>query len=124
MQDKYTIGSVTIVQLVGLQAKPKIASAQSDGAVRAADPVPPSAAAGFGNDLSLPIDEIAASSYNLKAAPSLGLVPSPLGARIALEAGADRPVADANAHRQRNSFSCYNIAECYRTCYLRGRQSR
>lgn len=97
MQDKYTIGSVTIVQLVGLQAKPKIASAQSDGAVRAADPVPPSAAAGFGNDFSLPIDEIAVSSNNLKAAPSLGLVTNPLGARIALEAGADRPVADANA---------------------------
>lgn len=97
MQDKYAIGPVTIVQLVGLQAKPKITSVQADGTVRAADPVPQSAAVGFGNDISIPIDEIVAGSHNLKVTASLGLVTSPMGARIALEAGADRPVVDANA---------------------------
>lgn len=97
MQDKYSIGPVTIVQLVGLQAKPKIASAQVDAAVRAADAVPMSAAVRFSNDLAMPIEEISTSSHNLKAAPSLGLsVPLP-SATISLEAGADRPVADANA---------------------------
>lgn len=97
MQDKYTIGPVTIVQLVGLQAKPKITSVQADGAGRAADPVPPSAAVDLGNDFPIPINEIVASSHNLKVTASLGLVTSPPGARIALEAGADRPVVDANA---------------------------
>jgi hypothetical protein len=109
MQDKYTIGPVTIVQLVGLQAKPKITSVQADGAVRAADLVPSSAAVGLGNDLSMPIDEIIASSHNLKTAPSLGLVTSPPGARIALEAGADRPVVDADAPAPAIDLSAFDL---------------
>ncbi len=58
MQDKYNIGPVTIVQLVGLSAKPRIASVQTDVAARAADPIPMSAAAGFGDDVSRPVADL------------------------------------------------------------------
>ncbi len=97
MLDKFTIGPVTIVQLVGLNAKPRIPSAQADGAVRAADPIPLSAAAGLGEGLSQPIAEIEASSFAVRAAPILGLSADPVRAQISLESGADRPVVDANA---------------------------
>jgi hypothetical protein len=97
MQDKFSIGPVNIVQLVGLTAKPRIASAQGDAAVRAADAVPPSAAAGLGDDLSQPVAEVAASYLNIKAAPVLGLSADPAGSHIALEAGVDRPIVDASA---------------------------
>ncbi len=97
MQDKFSIGPVNIVQLVGLTAKPRIASAQADGAARAADATPPSAAAGLGDDLSQPVTEIASSYLNLKAAPGLNLSADPMGSHIALEAGVDRPIVDANA---------------------------
>jgi hypothetical protein len=97
MQDKFSIGPVNIVQLVGLTAKPRIASAQGDAAVRAADAVPPSAAAGLGDDLSQPLAEVAASYLNIKAAPVLGLSADPAGSHIALEAGVDRPIVDASA---------------------------
>ena len=50
MQDKFAIGPVTIVQLVGLNTKPRIASAQVDAAVRAADPLPPTTLAAAGAD--------------------------------------------------------------------------
>ncbi len=97
MQDKFSIGPVNIVQLVGLTAKPRIASAQADGAARAADPIPPSAAAGLGDDLSKPIAEIVSSYLNVKAAPVLNLSSDSMGSHIALEAGVDRPIVDANA---------------------------
>lgn len=97
MQDKFSIGPVNIVQLAGLTAKPRIASAQADGAARAADATPPSAAAGLGDDLSQTITEMASSYLNLKAAPVLNLSADPMGSQIALEAGVDRPIVDANA---------------------------
>jgi hypothetical protein len=97
MQDKFSIGPVNIVQLVGLNAKPRIASAQADGAVRAADAVPPSAAAGLGDDLSQPLAETASSYLNVKAAPALNLSADPMGGHIALEGGVDRPIVDASA---------------------------
>jgi hypothetical protein len=57
----------------------------------------------------MPINEIAASSHNLKVAASLGLVTSPPGARIALEAGADRPVVDANAPAAAINQSAFDL---------------
>jgi hypothetical protein len=97
MQDKFTIGPVTLVQLVGLTAKPRIASAQADGAVRAADPSPPSAAAGLGDELSQPIAELASSYLDIRAAPALGVSADPAGGQISFESGVDRPVVDASA---------------------------
>lgn len=97
MQDKYTIGPVTLVQLVGLTAKPRIASAQADGAVRAADPSPPSAAVGLGDELSQPVAELASSYLDLRAAPALGVSADPAGGQISLESGVDRPIVDASA---------------------------
>jgi hypothetical protein len=97
MQDKYNIGPVTIVQLVGLSAKPKIASVQTDAAARAADPVPMSAAAGFGDDMSQPLADVVPSFQSVKVMPALGLSADPVRSHISLEAGVDRPVVDANA---------------------------
>jgi hypothetical protein len=97
MQDKISIGPVTLVQLVGLSAKPRIASVQADGAVRPADAPPSSAVAGLGDGLSQVVNEIAGSFLNLKQVQSLNLVAENGGARIALEAGVDRPIADASA---------------------------
>lgn len=97
MQDKYNIGPVTIVQLVGLSAKPRIASVQTDVAARAADPIPMSAAAGFGDDVSQPVADIDISFQTVKAAPALGLSADPARGHISIEAGVDRPVVDANA---------------------------
>ena len=97
MQDKYNIGPVTIVQLVGLSAKPRIASVQTDVAARAADPIPMSAAAGFGDDVSQPVADLDISFQTVKAAPALGLSADPARGHISIEAGVDRPVVDANA---------------------------
>ena len=97
MQDKFSIGPVTFVQLVALTAKPRIASAQADGAVRAADHIPPSAAAGLGDDLSYTVNEIASSYLNLKSPPPLGLSADPIRGHISIEAGVDRPVAETFA---------------------------
>lgn len=97
MQDRFSIGPVTIVQLVGLTAKPRIASAQADGAARAADATPPSAAAGLGDNLTQPLANSEPSYLNLKPAPALSLTADPVGSHISLEAGVDRPVVDANA---------------------------
>lgn len=97
MQDKYNIGPVTIVQLVGLSAKPRIASVQTDVAARAADPIPMSAAAGFGDDVSQPVADLNISFQTVKAAPALGLSADPARGHISIEAGVDRPVVDANA---------------------------
>ena len=97
MQDKYNIGPVTIVQLVGLSAKPRIASVQTDVAARAADPIPMSAAAGFGDDVSQPVADLHISFQTVKAAPALGLSADPARGYISIEAGVDRPVVDANA---------------------------
>ena len=97
MQDKFSIGPVTFVQLVALTAKPRIASAQADGAVRAADSVPPSAAAGLGDDLSHTVNEIASSYLNLKSPPPLELSADPIRGHISIEAGVDRPVAETFA---------------------------
>lgn len=97
MQDKYNIGPVTIVQLVGLSAKPRIASVQTDAAARAADPIPISAAAGFGEDVSQPVADIVASVQSVKATQALGISADAPRGQISLEAGVDRPVVDANA---------------------------
>lgn len=97
MQDKYNIGPVTIVQLVGLSAKPKIASVQTDAAARAADPIPISAAAGFSEDVSQPIADLVSSFQSVKALPALGISADAVRGHISLEAGVDRPVVDANA---------------------------
>lgn len=97
MQDKYNIGPVTIVQLVGLSAKPRIASVQTDVAARAADPIPMSAAAGFGENVSQPVADLDISFQTVKAAPALGLSADPARGHISIEAGVDRPVVDANA---------------------------
>jgi hypothetical protein len=95
MQDKYSIGPVTLVQLVSLTAKPRIASAQADGAARTADTSPTFAVAGLGDELSQPVAEVASSFLNLKASPVLGLSADPARSHIALDAAVDRPVADA-----------------------------
>jgi hypothetical protein len=97
MQDKISIGPVTLVQLVGLSAKPRIASVQADGAVRSADAPPSSAVAGLGDGLNQPITDIQASFLNVKQAQSLNVVAENGGARIAFDSGVDRPVADASA---------------------------
>lgn len=97
MQDKLSIGPVTIVQLVGINAKPRIASVQTDAAVRAADLSPPSAAAGISDEIVPPVTNAASSFYNIKVAPALGLSADPLRNHISLESGVDRPVVDASA---------------------------
>lgn len=62
MQDRFAVGPVTFVQLVGLAASPRIPLARADGAAFAADHPPPSAAAGLGGypnpfvaDITLPV---------------------------------------------------------------------
>lgn len=107
MQDKFSIGPVTIVQLVGIAAKPRIASAQADGAARAADPIPPSAAAGLGDDLTQPISEIASSYLNLKASAALGVSADPVRGQLSMESGVDRPVVDASAPVSANDPSTF-----------------
>ena len=68
MQDKFVIGPVSIVQLVGLTAKPRIASAQVDAAVRAADVSPPvSAHVGIVQDMQDNVAEISVSYFDIKA---------------------------------------------------------
>lgn len=95
MQDKFAIGPVTIVQLVGLNTKPRIASAQVDAAVRAADPLPPTtlAAAGIGSELASKVSELVPEHFSIKAPPMLTLTAPQMHASIAFEAGVDRPVA-------------------------------
>ncbi len=91
MQDKFAIGPVTFVQLVGLATKPQIPSARADGAARAADHPPPSAAAGLGGKAQEPVSDIESSYFLIKGAPTLGLSADPLQAHIGFEAGVDRP---------------------------------
>ena len=94
MQDKFAIGPVTIVQLVGLNSKPRIASAPVDAAVRAADPQPPaSAAAGLGTELLEKVTAVDAISFDIKAPQALSLTAAPMHGSIALEAAVDRPVS-------------------------------
>lgn len=95
MQDKFAVGPVTFVQLVGLNAKPQIPSARADGAARAADHPPPSAAAGLGGEPQVPVSEIESSYFAVKPLPALGVSADPLRANIAFDSGVDRPVADA-----------------------------
>ncbi len=97
MQDKFAIGPVTIVQLVGLTTKPRIASAHVDAAVRAADPQPPaSAAAGLGAELHEIVDDIDAFSFGIKAPQALSLTATPMRGSISLEAAVDRPAPDSD----------------------------
>jgi len=95
MQDKFAIGPVTIVQLVGLNTKPRIASAQPDAAVRAADPLPPTtlAAAGIGSELSAKVGEVTPDHFSIKAPPMLTLTAPDMQAHIAFEGAVDRPVS-------------------------------
>jgi hypothetical protein len=94
MQDKFAIGPVTIVQLVGLTTKPRIASAQVDAAVRAADPLPPASAhAGIGQELLQTVGETSATFFDIKAPQALALTAAPMHASIGFEAGVDRAVA-------------------------------
>ena len=97
MQDQYVIGSVTIVQLVGLSVKPRIASARNDSAVRAADPSPLSAATGLGDMLPDPIHEIAPTLFDMKSTQSLGLAADVSTAHISFEAAVDRPAQNAES---------------------------
>ncbi len=97
MQDKYNIGQVTIVQLVGLNAKPKIASVAIDAAARAADIIPTSAAAGLGDDLTRPPAYLETSFQATTAAPQLGVSADPARSYMSSEGGVDRPAVDAKA---------------------------
>ena len=97
MQDKYNIGPVTIVQLVGLNAKPKIASVAIDAAARAADIIPTSAAAGLGDDLTRPPAYLETSFQATTAAPQLGVSADPARSYMSSEGGVDRPAVDAKA---------------------------
>ncbi len=91
IQDKFAVGPVTLVQLVGLAASPRIPSVRTDGAARAADSHPTSAAAGLGGDAQEPVAAIVSSYFALKVAPTLGVSADPLRAHISVEAGLDRP---------------------------------
>jgi hypothetical protein len=96
MQDKFAIGPVSIVQLVGLTSKPRIASAQVDAAVRAADlSLPVSAHVGIVQDLQDNVGEVSVSYFDIKAPQMLSLTAAPMHASIAFEAGVDRAVADS-----------------------------
>jgi hypothetical protein len=95
MQDKFAIGPVSIVQLVGLSSKPRIASAPVDAAVRAADLSPPvSAHVGIVQDLQDNVGEVPVSYFDIKSPQMLSLTAAPMHANIAFEAGVDRAVAD------------------------------
>ena len=96
MQDKFAIGPVTIVQLVGLNTKPRIASAQVDAAVRAADPLPPTtlAAAGIGSEIEVKIGDTVVTPFNIKAPPMLSLTAPDMHSAIAFEGAVDRPVSN------------------------------
>ena len=96
MQDKFAIGPVTFVQLVGLEAKARIPSAKADGAVRAADHPPTSAAAGLGGKAQQPVADIESTYFSIKAPASLGLSADPLRAHSSLESGVDRAVPEAS----------------------------
>lgn len=97
MQDRFAIGPVTIVQLVGLTTKPRIVSAQVDTAVRAADSLPPpSAGAGFGADMGDLVDTvqgIESSYFNLKTPASISLTAPVSGGAISFDAAVDRAVS-------------------------------
>jgi hypothetical protein len=98
MQDKFAIGPVTIVQLVGLNTKPRIASAQVDAAVRAADPQPPaSAAAGLGAELLEKVNAVDAITFDIKPPQALSLTAAPMHGSISLEAAVDRPVPGSDS---------------------------
>jgi hypothetical protein len=108
MQDKYAIGPVTLVKLVGLASSPRITSANADGAVRAADHPPPSAAAGLGGKQQQPVVDIASSYFSLKTTQSLGLSADPLRGHISFEPGVDRPVAGDGAPAQQFDPSVFD----------------
>jgi hypothetical protein len=96
MLDKFAIGPVSIVQLVGLSSKPRIASAPVDAAVRAADLSPPvSAHVGIVQELQDNVGEVAVSYFDIKAPQMLSLTAAPMHASISFEAGVDRAVADS-----------------------------
>lgn len=100
MQDRFAIGPVTIVQLVGLTTKPRIVSAQVDTAVRTADPIPPpSAGAGFGaviDDMGTVVHDIENSYFNLKTPAAISLTAPVISGGISFDAAVDRPVSDAS----------------------------
>lgn len=97
MQDKFVIGPVNIVQIVGLTAKPKIASSQFDAAVRAADLSPPSAAAGFDSEVQPAVRDLQSQFFEAKTAATLGASAAGRGAHGGLESGVDRPVTEGAA---------------------------
>jgi hypothetical protein len=90
LQDKFAVGPVTLVQLVGLASSPRIPSVHTDGAVRAADPAL-AATAGLGGRPQEPVSDVVSSYFALKAAAPLGLSADPLRAHSAFDAGVDRP---------------------------------
>lgn len=100
MQDRFAIGPVTIVQLVGLTTKPRIVSAQVDTAVRTADPLPPSSAgAGFDaviDDMGTVVHDIESSFFNLKTPAAISLTAPAISGGISFDAAVDRPVTDAS----------------------------
>jgi hypothetical protein len=90
LQDKFAVGPVTLVQLVGLASSPRIPSFHTDGAARAAN-APIAAAAGLGGRPQEPASDVVSSYFALKAATPLGLAADPLRAHSAFDAGVDRP---------------------------------
>lgn len=95
MQDRFAIGPVTIVQLVGLSNKPRIVSTHVDTAVRTADPLPPpSAVAGFGIDMDNILSEIEISYFDIKTPASLSITAPTYSGSISFDAAVDRAVAD------------------------------
>ena len=91
VQDKFAVGPVMLVQLMGLDARPRMPSARTDGAARAADTPPSSAAAGLGGHYQMPVGNIDSTYYGLKATASLDVSADPLRAHAYFEAGIDRP---------------------------------
>jgi hypothetical protein len=95
MQDKFAIGPVTIVQLVGLNSKPRISSAKSDATARAADQAPPqSAHVGIADDLQNSVGEVGVSYFDINTPQSLSLTAAPLRPNISVEGGVDRAAPD------------------------------
>lgn len=93
LPDKYAVGSVTLVDLLGLTASPRIPSASSDGAVLAADSTPPqpSAAAGMGQQAADAASDPVPHYFALQSAPPSALQPSGVTAHISAGPGSPVP---------------------------------
>ena len=101
MQDRFAIGPVTIVQLVGLTTKPRIVSAHVDTAVRPADNLPPpSAVAGLSADMEQSVREVESSFFDLKTPAGISMTAPAYGAGIAFESAVDRPASDGGGSPQ------------------------